>query len=266
MSSQLRKVARGETLRVPADTWNTLIDVARSHRQRELSQGVNAGGLRTSTGIVTVRNTSGADQDRFAVMGLSGIVIPPADNELEFQSRPAFDVVVPTEDHSDSFVILTEPVAAGRLARAMVAGVTPVKLDVQSEDDQYAVAKAGETAHLETGSGSARILWKESGTGLKWGVVLFPVGQAQLTAFAVFDGNRTNTRYTGHIKNDGGSLGDAVQFMFLNDPGVADLLDPNDVVEIKPCPTWKESDSDWGDEATYGKKYLATLSPWAAMG
>jgi hypothetical protein len=35
--------------------------------------------------------------------------------------------------------------------------------------------------------------------------------------------------------------------MFLNDPGVADLLDASDVVEIKSCPTWKRSDSDWGD-------------------
>ena len=111
MSSQLRKVARGETLRIPADTWNTLIDAARSHRQRELSQGVDAGGLSAGAGIVTVRNASGTDQDRFAVMGIDSIIISPADNELEFQSRPAFDVVAPTEDHSDSFVILTGPIA-----------------------------------------------------------------------------------------------------------------------------------------------------------
>ena len=54
-------------------------------------------------------------------------------------------------------------------------------------DDDCAVeaAKASETGFLETGSGSARILWKESGTGLKWGIVLFPVGQPQLTALAV---------------------------------------------------------------------------------
>ncbi len=258
MSSQLRKVARGEMLRIPADAWNTLIDVATSHRQRELSQGVDAGSLSTGAGIVTVRNTSGTDQDRFAVMGIDSIIISPADNELEFQSRPAFDVVMPAQNHKEGrFVILCEPIAAGRLGAATIAGVTPVKLDVLAVDDLYANAKAGETGYLETGEGPARILWKEDGTGVKWGVVQssFTVGQS--TKYAIFDGDRSGVWYDGHIKNDDGSLGDAVQFTFLNDPAVADLLDPNDVVEIKRCPTWLSSDRN---------AYIATLSPWAAMG
>ena len=92
---------------------------------------------------------------------------------------------------------------------------------------------------------------------MKWGVVQssFTIGQS--TKYAVFDGSRSGMWYSGHIRNEDGSLGDAVQFTFLNDPGVADLLDADDVVEIKRCPDWLSSDRN---------AYVATLSPWAAMG
>lgn len=33
-----------------------------------------------------------------------------------------------------------------------------------------------ETSYLDGGFGSARILWKEEGIGIKWGIVQFPVG------------------------------------------------------------------------------------------
>ena len=41
-----------------------------------------------SSGIVLVKNASGADRNRFDVLGVSGMLYGPADNLVEFQSRP----------------------------------------------------------------------------------------------------------------------------------------------------------------------------------
>jgi len=177
MSDPLKKVSKGDPLRIPADTFNTFIDVAQAFRDRQQSQ---AGGFQFTplpTGIVTVRNASGEDQDRFAVLCITGIVIPPADNESEFKNRPTFEADVPSEANLNKCVILCEPIADGRFGQAMIAGVTPVHLDVQSETHEFAVPKSGTTSSLQsTAGGPIRILWKESGTGVRWAVVQFPVG------------------------------------------------------------------------------------------
>jgi hypothetical protein len=129
-----------------------------------------------------VRNKSGADQDQFAVLGLADTVIEPSDNEQEFRSRIAFDVKKPDAvdtshaDHEMKYVILQEPIKNNTLGLAMVHGTTPVKLDVEYEEDDYASFKENETGLLVTGYvGTARILWKEPGTGEKWAIVQFPV-------------------------------------------------------------------------------------------
>jgi len=177
--SELQKVRKGEPLRIPAETFNTFIDVAQAFRDRQQITGSRMQTGNEPAGIVLVRNKSDADQNRLAVMGVSTIIISPTDNLLAFQNRPAFDVVIPTASHASKFVILIEPIRKDRIGKAMIAGVTPVQLDVQSETDENAGAAAGVTATLKTGStGSAKILWKESGTGTKWGVAQFPVGGA----------------------------------------------------------------------------------------
>ena len=173
----LQKVQPGSPLRIPADTYNTFIDVAQAFRDRQLSQAGGSQFASSQSGIVLVHNISDEDQDRFAVMCIAGVVIEPADNEPQFTNRPAFEVDEPATATLGKFVILVEPIAAGRFGKAMIAGVSPVKLDVQSESDGYADAADSVTGSLKTASsGPVRILWKETGTGVKWGVVQFPIG------------------------------------------------------------------------------------------
>jgi len=76
-----------------------------------------------------------------------------------------------------------------------------------------------------------------------------------------FDGSRSGKRYTGHIVEDDGSQGDAVQFRFLNDPGSDDILDPNDYVFAVPIAAWDEDNACWSGDSD---KYW-TRSPWAAF-
>ena len=74
-------------------------------------------------------------------------------------------------------MVLTESVKAASggktpIARAVAVGMTAVKLNIVSSTDQYADIEVGTTANLKSGStGAAKIVWKESGTGLKWAIV-----------------------------------------------------------------------------------------------
>jgi len=173
----LKKAVKGESLRIPAAAYNAFVDVANDYRGRALAQGAEPGGREAKSGVVPVRNLSGADQDRFAVLALGDPIISPQDNELEFQSKVALDARSPEDgDHEMKYAVLQEPVRKDGLGRGMLFGVTPVHLYVEDEADGYAGFEAGDTGSLKTAQdGSARILWKEPGTGLRWGVVHFPV-------------------------------------------------------------------------------------------
>ncbi len=74
------------------------------------------------------------------------------------------------------FAILQRPAIRDTIVPACVAGVSVVKLDVQDDADEFA-SPGDDPTSMTTGSGgAARILWKESGTGKRWGIVSFPVG------------------------------------------------------------------------------------------
>jgi len=156
-------------------TFNTFVDAARDYLQRQ--QGTNQKPTQAfrQTGIVLVRNDSGGDLNRLAVLGIDSPVIDPADNEDEFKNRVALVGVTPAADtHEGKFVVLAEPVATGKIGRAYAAGVCPVQIDVPDEEHEYPFAEIadGVTDNLKASHyGSAAILWREGGTGVQWAVV-----------------------------------------------------------------------------------------------
>ena len=174
MGDTLKKVTAGQRLEMPASTFNTFIDMARDWLADQQATGGEGRVEARRTGIVLVRNDSGEDCDRFAVLGIDGIVFTPTDNEEGFKDRPALKGDTPTApDHYGKFAILLEPVAAGQLGRALLVGVVPVQIAVTDEDHRFADISDGSRNTLaSTPSGAARILYQESGTGTKWALVL----------------------------------------------------------------------------------------------
>ena len=173
MGDALKKVKPGDPLAIPAAMFNTFVDAAKDYLSRQREQGQKATPAGRCGGIVLVRNDSGADPGRFEVLGVSTPLFTPTADLDAFKNTRALAGVTPTEaDHLGKFVILLEPVAAGELALALASGVCPVKLSVTDEADDFADVNDGQCATLKTGpKGSAVILWKESGTGVKWGIV-----------------------------------------------------------------------------------------------
>jgi len=193
MSDALQKVQSGQKLVIPAAAYNSFIDAAVDYRRRTAQIGQKAEPSQRQASIVLVRNDSGSDQNRLAVLGVDGPIIDPAANEDEFKNRVALSCVTPAENtHEGKFVILAEPIATGKIGRAYAAGVCPVQIDVPDEDHEYLFAEIadGTTDNLKAAHyGSASILWREGGTGVQWAVVrlgklmpvhIFPVDLTQV--------------------------------------------------------------------------------------
>lgn len=192
MGDAMKKVKPGDPLVIPAATFNTFIDSARDFlaRQHQQAQAGTPSGRHNC--IVLVRNDSGSDRERFDVLGISGPVFDPASDAEAFKNYPAMTGVTPAEDdHQGKFVVLLEPVLAGKLARAVATGVVPARVNVPDEDYPYRLAEItdGSAANLTAAKrGSAAILWREGGTGVQWTLVrlgnlpqpgVFPVDLAQ---------------------------------------------------------------------------------------
>lgn len=216
----LRKVAHGQPLRIPAAAYNSFIDAAADYRNRTVGMEGEYKQHDTKTGIIYVRNDAGVDLEQFAVVGLDGLVIGPDDNDREFRHRVVMKGVKPDEDkHQGKFAIYVEPVASGKLGRAVVAGLCQVKLNVPNEENEprFAEMEDGVTGNLKaTTYGSAVILWREGGTGVQWAVVrlgnlpiLFPVELEQYGGEQGDDKNPATWTYnvkdafTGETLEDG---------------------------------------------------------------
>ena len=112
--------------------------------------------------------------ESFDVLALGDPLFSPDDALIEFQNRPSFQGISPVADtHLESFVVLQEPIPDGAMGLGLVTGVTACHVAVEYESDSHAGVIDGVFDRLLGGSdGGARILWKESGEGLKWAVVL----------------------------------------------------------------------------------------------
>ena len=173
MADTLKKVKPGDPLAIPAATFNTFVDAAQDFRNRQHRQERPLPPASAGSGTIRVKNASGADRDRFAVLGIDVPVFTPTDNLEGFKNEPVLAGVVPTTaNHLGRFVVLAEPLAAGAIGRAVLTGLTPVKVYIDDVAHRAAdVDNSNATRLRSSTSGTASILWAEAGTGERWALV-----------------------------------------------------------------------------------------------
>ena len=174
----LKKVRPGDPLKIPAAGYNAMVDAARAEQQRRHGIDRSAKPGFVEPAMVLVKNNSGADRDRFDILGIDGPIFTPTDNLDSFKNDRAVKGITPTTaDHTGNFVILLEPLKAGKIGSAVASGVCVVKVNVTDTDHEYADVANAQAAYMASGhSGAARILWAESGTGQKWALVRIGAG------------------------------------------------------------------------------------------
>lgn len=172
----MKKPRTGERLIIPARTQGRIIEAAiRSERQTPPLIGSNypaAPDIYSHT--IYVKNNSGTDRGAHAVLGIDGVLFDKADNEHEFRYNTTLDGALPlSKSHTGKYVILAEPIESGKIGRAYAAGsICAAKIDVISSEHQWAEIVDSDADQLGSANrGSARILWKESGTGVKWALI-----------------------------------------------------------------------------------------------
>lgn len=159
MAANLNKVRPGDPLRIPADTWNTVIDATAAWQRRQRNIEVPDAGHR-DTGSIVVKNTSGVDKARFTVLGLTSPLFLPHEALASFQAQVAIAGVTPTTDHTGKFAILLEPIPNGKLGRAAIDGVVVVRVKMNSEGDRYADVLPGNGLRLQSAAaGALSLLW-----------------------------------------------------------------------------------------------------------
>ncbi|MBK8915052.1 MAG: hypothetical protein IPM64_10720 [Phycisphaerales bacterium] len=192
MAGTLHKVKSGDPLVIPAATFNTFVDAARDFQERQRATAREAKREFRQTGIVLVRNESGADRARFDVLGIAGPIIKPVDHAEEFKQRVALKGVVPSSAHTGKFAILLEPATDQTIVRACLDGVCPARVRMDDEAHEFADIEVGQAGQLTSGDGgAARLLWVEpvedrADPEIAWTVVRIGGGGAGGTASALF--------------------------------------------------------------------------------
>lgn len=135
-------------------------------------------------GTVMVRNISTTtDLKRFSIARITGINVAPgtAGTSLaQFQQQPIFNVDVPNDTTEQAIVVVQTPLpksASGKTAigRARIDGVAEIKISsATAANPKYCRPKNNETEYMEGEGGPFRILYRESGTGEKWGAIKLP--------------------------------------------------------------------------------------------
>jgi hypothetical protein len=159
---------------MPAEIYNRMLDVIEHVGElRMAGRGrVPVGGR--DRGLVLVKNASGYDCGRFAVLGIDGIaaVSDPATSAIAFQNEHVISGKTPASSHAGKFVVLAEAVRSGAVGWGVASGVVPCKVDLTYSGQPYADVAAGDRGKLAAGEGgAAQVLWHAGTAGEQWAVV-----------------------------------------------------------------------------------------------
>ena len=222
----MRKVSPGDPLNIPARTFNTFVDAASHYSERSQNTGRDESAHGFPGVVVPVKNTTGGDLSRFAVVRLDGPPFTYAENAAGFVNHIAFKGKKPAAGESGLIAIYQDPAPAGEYARAMIHGVTAVTVTFSDADTvQFADLVEDETDKLSACAMSgAEILHHEAlGT-------TFPVDRVAYVRLS-----STSGREIGVFQLQSGSL------------------EQGDKVGVSAAPMeWDDATDDWIIEGTAG--------------
>lgn len=171
-----KRAQAGQPLELSARAYNAMLDAAQGLKNKRHDILQPGAEQFRQADIVFVRNDTGYDQSRFAVLGINGVIFTPDDNLREFQTRVAFTGVAPDGSHRGKFLVLLDPLKDGKIGRAWASGVCPAQIELVDPSHRYCDVIDGDTSKLRScGTGTASILYPGSagGSGDEWGVIRF---------------------------------------------------------------------------------------------
>ena len=213
------KVSAGQKFKPKAKAWNAFIDAALYVKNQQGGMTVDAGKRQAKAGIVLVHNTSDDDMPVFAPMYISGPIVEVEDEEtaLKFMDGiPAFavDKFSEEDDLKKPLVILQQPIKSDEMGKALIFGITPVRISNADDDGDFADPDVEDgTGFSTTSSGSCRILWQGEGDD-SWAIVQMGASDSQEydgpfkivdgeSGIEVIDGRDPDESYAGYAMANG---------------------------------------------------------------
>lgn len=138
---------------------------------------------------ITIYNATGFDLNQYDVVELDGTINNQASLTLPDDMKNAqFNAVLPTDRYSSTnnepirvfskrIVVVQDAIKKGELGQAKITGTTPVRISVLTgfPEPSFANVIPGNKSNLGSLWRNAQygfpILWRESGSGTKWGVI-----------------------------------------------------------------------------------------------
>jgi hypothetical protein len=202
-----RRLKAGESpSEISASAYNSMLQLV---EQRQGPAAGAAGHAPSASPYLaaSVLNDTGLELPEFAIVRLDSPGIDPSVNLAGFQRRYVLRGKLPTE-HCE-FAVMLAPSQNADMRAAVVAGVTPITIDVvdESHDRAYAIT---DPARLRSGFvGHAQILWKEGGTGDKRALIRWPILPQRrmlgMTAATIAAGGSGTVNLSG-INSEGNSI------------------------------------------------------------
>lgn len=167
------KIATKGQKHIPTAAWNAMREVAQEFENG--LPGVEQTEIKRNPFLVTIENATGASIEPFAVLEISDAMFPNrtgTDFLNEAINRGVeLKGIKPSGDPEKNIAITLDGGPNGTLVQAVVVGAVPCKVMVETssaENYKYAIPVANQTGYLKAAeSGNIRILWKETGTGIK---------------------------------------------------------------------------------------------------
>lgn len=179
----LKRVLPGEPFAPSAAAWNAMLDAARRVASME-ANGARSLSDRGDPSTVLVKNSTATAWETGYIAGLGAPLFTPTDNLSEFRFNPTVVGALPTlASHEGKFGVCAEQIPAGKIGRAVVGGLAVCRVNVTAGTSGLngVEVKDSDATQLNlVADGSARVIWRESGTGTKWALIRF--GGASLSA------------------------------------------------------------------------------------
>jgi hypothetical protein len=200
------KAAPGRKMKIPATTWNTMLEcVADFQLRRQMGQPGQTGSVVPSSSIVKIKNSSGSAVRAGDVLDVSGFLL----TEVR-QNYLWFDGDTP-DASTRGWGVVRRQLPADAIGEMQVAGACIAYVNVTDEDHGYATRSSGNVVLQSASTGSVKILHKPTGTGEKLCAVLLtaevvaPVADCIATLDGAMDPGDSMATVDGVVSLGGGS-------------------------------------------------------------
>ena len=167
----LERVNGNQRFSVRASTWNAFIDAAKAEKVRSHQPVRNIIPSPAASNLcVLVKNQTGTDLEAGNAVKLGDPVVFPTGNVNTWRDKINFECEEPDSDTSGG-AVLAEPLEDGKIGKAFIAGVVACQISVTNEFLKWCDLDDGSYRLHTKPEGSHEILYKQSGTGLKYAYV-----------------------------------------------------------------------------------------------